>query len=48
MTTEASTEYAGRPEPAECVLERDSAEVKSGAEAKELLQELQKYNPNEL
>ena len=48
MTTEASTEYAARPEPTECVLERDSAELKSGSEAKELLQELQKYNPTEL
>ena len=37
MTTEASTEYARQNS---CVLEKDSNELKSGAEAKQLLYEL--------
>jgi hypothetical protein len=45
MTTEC-TENAGVPI---CVSERDSNEpVKTGAEAKELIDELLKYNPIEL
>jgi hypothetical protein len=48
MTTEAGTEYAGKLGPPECVLEMDSNQFKTGAEAKYLLQELQRYNPVEL